>query len=113
MTNHQHLFSSRLGIHHRVNSSRYCLKCASTCRIWEVAAHANSFIYTTWAVRPETIAAMSEVLEAACERIGDTDQPEVAREVIAGRIIAAARTQGAERQLMQGTRTKSRAHLAP
>jgi hypothetical protein len=40
---------------------------------------------------PEVIAAMSEVLDAACEKLGDTDQPEVAREVIAGRIIAAAR----------------------
>jgi hypothetical protein len=40
---------------------------------------------------PETIATMSEVLEAACEKVGDTDQPEVAREVIAGRIIAAAK----------------------
>jgi hypothetical protein len=40
---------------------------------------------------PEAIAAMSEVLDAACGKLGDTDQPEVAREVIAGRIIAAAR----------------------
>jgi hypothetical protein len=40
---------------------------------------------------PETIATMSEVLDAACEKVGDTDQPEVTREVIAGRIIAAAR----------------------
>jgi hypothetical protein len=40
---------------------------------------------------PETIVTMSEVLDAACEKLGDTDQPEVAREVIAGRIIAAAR----------------------
>jgi hypothetical protein len=40
---------------------------------------------------PETIAAMSEVLDAACEKLGDIDQLEVAREVIAGRIIAAAR----------------------
>jgi hypothetical protein len=34
---------------------------------------------------------MSKVLDAACEKLGDTDQPEVAREVIAGRIIAAAK----------------------
>ncbi len=40
---------------------------------------------------PETIAAMGDVLDAACEKLGDTDQPEVAREVIAGRIVAAAR----------------------
>jgi hypothetical protein len=40
---------------------------------------------------PEAIAAMTEVLDAAYKKLGDTDQPEVAREVIAGRIIAAAR----------------------
>jgi hypothetical protein len=34
---------------------------------------------------------MSETLDAACEKVGNTDQLEVAREVIAGRIIAAAR----------------------
>jgi hypothetical protein len=43
------------------------------------------------AFEPEAIAAMSKVLDAACETLGDTDQPELAREVIAGRIIAAAR----------------------
>jgi hypothetical protein len=40
---------------------------------------------------PEAIAAMSEAFDAACKELGDTGQPEVAREVIAGRIIAAAR----------------------
>jgi hypothetical protein len=40
---------------------------------------------------PEAIAAMSGALDAACEKQCDTDQPEVTREVIAGRIIAAAR----------------------
>jgi hypothetical protein len=40
---------------------------------------------------PEAIAAMTEVFDAACGKLGDVDQPEVAREVIAGRIIAAAR----------------------
>jgi hypothetical protein len=39
----------------------------------------------------EVVAAMSEAFDAACEKLGDTDQPEVTREVIAGRIIAAAR----------------------
>jgi hypothetical protein len=39
----------------------------------------------------EAVAAMSEAFDAACETLGDIDQPEVAREVIAGRIIAAAR----------------------
>jgi hypothetical protein len=34
---------------------------------------------------------MTEAFDAACEKLGDIDQPEVAREVIAGRIIAGAR----------------------
>jgi hypothetical protein len=34
---------------------------------------------------------MAEAFDAACEKLGDIDQPEVAREVIAGRIIATAR----------------------
>jgi hypothetical protein len=40
---------------------------------------------------PEAIAAMSEALEAALKKLGDIDQPEVVREIIAGRIIAAAK----------------------
>jgi hypothetical protein len=40
---------------------------------------------------PDAIAAMTEAFDAACERLRDIDQPEVKREVIAGRIIAAAR----------------------
>jgi hypothetical protein len=40
---------------------------------------------------PEAIAAITEAFDAACEKLSDTDQPEVTREVIAGRIIAAAR----------------------
>ena len=40
---------------------------------------------------PETIAAMSEALEAACEELGDTGRPEAVREIVALRIIAAAR----------------------
>jgi hypothetical protein len=40
---------------------------------------------------PEAIAAITEAFDAACKKLGDIDQPEVAREVIAGRIIAAAR----------------------
>jgi hypothetical protein len=40
---------------------------------------------------PEAIAAMTEAFDAACQEVGDNDQPEVTREVIAGRIIAAAR----------------------
>jgi hypothetical protein len=40
---------------------------------------------------PEAIAAMSEALDAACSELQDTGLPEVRREIIAGRIIAAAR----------------------
>ena len=43
------------------------------------------------AFEPEAIAAMSEAFEAALQELQDTGQPDVAREVIAGRIIAAAR----------------------
>ena len=40
---------------------------------------------------PEELAAMSEAFEAACEQLGDIGQPEVAHEVIATRILAAAK----------------------
>jgi hypothetical protein len=40
---------------------------------------------------PEAIAVMSEVLEAACKEFGNAGQPDVMREVIAQRIIQAAR----------------------
>jgi hypothetical protein len=40
---------------------------------------------------PEAIGAMIEAFDAACQKLGGIDPPEVAREVIAGRIIAAAR----------------------
>ncbi len=43
------------------------------------------------AFEPEAIAAMSEAFEAACNELNEAGQPKVAREVIAGRIIAAAR----------------------
>jgi hypothetical protein len=43
------------------------------------------------AFEPELIAAMSEAFEAACKELDEAGQPRVAREVIAGRIIAAAR----------------------
>jgi hypothetical protein len=39
---------------------------------------------------PEAIAAMSEALEAACEVLHDVGQPDVVREEVARRIIAAA-----------------------
>jgi hypothetical protein len=54
-----------------------------------IMAH-RSFTQSS-AFEPEAIAVMSEALEAACKELRDTDQPEVMREVIAGRIIAAAR----------------------
>jgi len=43
------------------------------------------------AFEPDAIAAMSEAFDAACKELQDAGQPDVAREVIAGRIIAAAR----------------------
>jgi hypothetical protein len=43
------------------------------------------------AFEPEVIAVMSEAFEAACKELDESGQPRVAREVIAGRIIAAAR----------------------
>jgi hypothetical protein len=44
------------------------------------------------AFEPEAVAAMSEAFEAACEVFRDARQPEVVREMIAKRIIAAATT---------------------
>jgi hypothetical protein len=43
------------------------------------------------AFEPEVLAAMGEAFEAACNELNEAGQPKVAREVIAGRIIAAAR----------------------
>jgi hypothetical protein len=43
------------------------------------------------AFEPEAIAAMSEAFEAACEVLHNAGPPEVVREIVAGRIIAAAR----------------------
>jgi hypothetical protein len=50
---------------------------------------ARSFI-ASGAFKPEALAAMGEAFEAAWEALHDTSQPDV-REVIAGRIVAAAR----------------------
>jgi hypothetical protein len=60
-------------------------------RICGGGSHANSFSLQRRAVDPEAIAAMTEAFDAAREKLGDINQPEVAREVIAGRIIAVAR----------------------
>ena len=43
------------------------------------------------AFEPELIAAMSEAFEAACKELQNTGRPQVSREAIATRIIAAAR----------------------
>ncbi len=43
------------------------------------------------AFEPELIAAMSEALEAACKELQDAGRPEMVRDAIAVRIIAAAR----------------------
>jgi hypothetical protein len=40
---------------------------------------------------PEAIAEMTEAIEAACEELKDTGQPEVVREIVAQRIIYAVR----------------------
>jgi hypothetical protein len=40
---------------------------------------------------PEATAAMSEAFDAACKELHDAGQPEVVLEVIAGRIIEAAK----------------------
>jgi hypothetical protein len=45
----------------------------------------------TGAFEPEVVAAMSEAFEAACKELDEAGQPKMAREVIAGRIIAAAK----------------------
>ena len=63
---------------------------AGTCTRSMVAAMPNhSFVPGVFG--PEAIAAMGEAFDAACKKLDDTSQPEAAREVIAGRIIAAAR----------------------
>jgi hypothetical protein len=43
------------------------------------------------AFEPEVVAAMGEAFEAACQELDGAGQPKVAREVVAGRIIAAAK----------------------
>ncbi len=40
---------------------------------------------------PDAIAEMAEALDAAYEQLQGTGEPEIVREIIAGRIIAAAR----------------------
>jgi hypothetical protein len=39
---------------------------------------------------PEALVAMGEAFDAACKALDDTGQPQIVREVIAQRIIAAA-----------------------
>jgi hypothetical protein len=43
------------------------------------------------AFEPEAIAEMGEALDAACEELGDAGRPDAVREILAVRIIAAAR----------------------
>jgi hypothetical protein len=43
------------------------------------------------AFEPETIALMSKAFDGACQELHDTGQPQIVLEVIAERIIAAAR----------------------
>ncbi len=51
----------------------------------------NAFARTAWSLRAEVIAAMSEAFEAACNELHCAGHAAVMREVIAGRIVAAAR----------------------
>jgi hypothetical protein len=41
---------------------------------------------------PEALAAIGEAFAAACKALDDTGQPQIVREVIAERIVAAANT---------------------
>jgi len=54
-----------------------------------VAMSTHSFMLPG-AFEPEAVAAMSEAFEAACEVLQDAGEPEVVREIIAKRIVAAA-----------------------
>jgi hypothetical protein len=56
----------------------------------EAAMPIRSFIQPG-AFDPEEIAVISEAFEAACKELGNIGQPDVVREVIAQRIIQAAR----------------------
>jgi len=56
-----------------------------------VAAMPNRPFIRSGAFEPEVVAAMSEAFEAACNELNEAGQPKVAPEVIAGRIIAAAK----------------------
>lgn len=58
--------------------------------VGEVAAMPTHSFMVPGAFEPEAVAAMSEAFEAACEVLQDAGQPEVVREMIAKRIIAAA-----------------------
>jgi hypothetical protein len=56
-----------------------------------VAAMSIHSFVTPGVFHPEALAAMGEAFEAACEALDDTGQPQIVREVIAQRIIEAAR----------------------
>jgi hypothetical protein len=56
----------------------------------EVLAMPTHSFMVPAAFEPEAVAAMSEAFEAACEVLQDAGQPEVVREMIAKRIVAAA-----------------------
>jgi hypothetical protein len=57
----------------------------------EIAATSIHSFIKPGAFEPEMIAVMSEAFEAACTELHDTGQPQIVLEVIAERIIAAAR----------------------
>src|SRR5467141_19175 len=61
---------------------------------------------------PEAIAAMSEAFEVALKEIQDTGQPDVVREIIAQRIIQAARLKSVTRSVCGQPRSASRTSVA-
>jgi hypothetical protein len=56
----------------------------------EAVAMSNHSFMLPGAFDPEAVAAMTEAFEAACEVLQDAGQPDVVREIIAKRIVAAA-----------------------
>jgi hypothetical protein len=82
--------------------TQYCLRIAldentplpnlwRTLARWGVAAMSIQSFVKPGAFEPEAIALMSEAFDAACQELQDTGQPQIVLEIIAERIIAAAR----------------------
>ncbi len=65
--------------------------CGGLCCGGEIAAMSIQSFVKPGEFEPEAIAVMSEAFDAACKALNDTGQPELVLEVMAERIIAAAR----------------------